>query len=164
MIKKAFGEKEFDYFTLMMMNSRFLKCKIKEGAQGYFRLLPTNMYGPAEKTYYKEEEITEFPGAICYSYGKGKTVYIPWLLGSEYDAKGNYAHRAVFLGSLNNLLQVEANIKTDASPMIEITHLANRNGAFEWIGMINHSGLWGHLSGNQSLYRIQISVLNHKNR
>ncbi len=27
--------------------------------------------------------------------------------------------------------------------MIEITHLANRNGAFEWIGMINHSGFMG---------------------
>ncbi|MFZ2339690.1 MAG: alpha-amylase family protein [Bacteroidales bacterium] len=141
--KKAFGEKEFDYFTLMMMNSRFLKCKIKEGAQGYFRLLPTNMYGPAEKTYYKEEEISEFPGAIYYNYGEGKTVYIPWLLGSEYNVKGNYAHRAVFLGSLNNLLQVETNIKTDASPMIEMTHLANRNGSFEWIGMINHSGFMG---------------------
>jgi len=141
--QKAFGEKEFDYFTLMMMNSRFLQCKIKEGAQGYFRLLPTNMYGPAEKTYYKEEEITEFPGAIFYNYGEGKTVYIPWLLGSEYDVKGNYAHRAVFLGSLNNLLQVEPNIKTDASPMIEMTHLANLNGSFEWIGMINHSGFMG---------------------
>ena len=32
---------------------------------------------------------------------------------------------------------------TDASPVIEMTHLANLNGAFEWVGMINHSGFLG---------------------
>ena len=141
--KKAFGEKDFDSFTLMMMNSRFLKCNLRKGASGYFRLLPTNMYGPAEKTYYTDEEITNYPGAVSYDYGKGKTVFIPWMLGSEYDKKGNYAHRAVFLGSLKSLLQVEQNIVTNASPLVEMTHLANLNGAFEWIGMINHSGFLG---------------------
>ena len=65
------------------------------------------------------------------------------MLGSEYDAKGNYAHRAVFLGALNNLLQIDRTIETDASPMLEMTHLANLNNAFEWIGMINHSGFMG---------------------
>jgi len=141
--QKAFGEKDFNYFTLMMMNSDFLKCKIKEGATGYFRLLPTNMYGPAEKTFYSEDQITEFPGVISYNFGKGKSVFIPWMLGSEYDAKGNYAHRAVFLGSLSNLLQIDKTIETDASPLLEMTHLANLNNAFEWIGMINHSGFMG---------------------
>jgi len=101
------------------------------------------MYGPAEKTYYADEEITNYPGAVSYDYGKGKTVFIPWMLGSEYDKKGNYAHRAVFLGSLKSLLQVEENIVTDASPLVEMTHLSNLNGAFEWIGMINHSGFLG---------------------
>jgi hypothetical protein len=141
--KQAFGEKDFDCFTLMMMNSKFLKCKLKEGANGFFRLLPTNMYGPAEKTYYANDEITDFPGAISYKFGKGQTVFIPWMLGSEYDKKGNYAHRAVFLGSLNQLLKIEKTIITDASPLVEMTHLANLNGAFEWIGMINHSGFLG---------------------
>lgn len=141
--KNAFKEADFEHFTLMMMNSDFLKCRLKEGASGYFRLLPSNMYGPAEKTYYSEDQITEFPGAISYEYGKGSTVFIPWMLGSEYDAKGNYAHRAVFLGSLNNLLKIEKQVITNASPMIEITHLSNRNGAYEWLGMINHSGFMG---------------------
>jgi hypothetical protein len=38
---------------------------------------------------------------------------------------------------------VESAIETNASPVIEMTHLANLNGAFEWIGMINHSGFLG---------------------
>ena len=141
--KQALGQKEFKEFTLMMMYSRFLKCKVKENAQGYMRLLPGTRFGPAEKTYYAESDITNYPGAIAYTYGQGKTVYIPWMIGSEYNIKGNYAQRALFLGSLRNLLEVEIAIETDASPVIEMTHLANLNGGFEWVGMINHSGFLG---------------------
>jgi hypothetical protein len=64
-------------------------------------------------------------------------------LGSQYYFKGNYAHKALFTSALQNLLEVENTIITDASSMVEMTHLANRNGAYEWIGMINHSGQVG---------------------
>ena len=141
--KQALGQEEFRDFTLIMMNSTFLKCRIGENAQGFLRLLPSNMFGPAEKTYYKESDITDFPGAVVYNYGKGKTVYIPWSIGSDYNSKGNYSQKALFTGSIKNLLDVKNDLETDASPLIEITHLANLNGAFEWIGMINHSGFMG---------------------
>lgn len=141
--KQALGQIDFNDFTLMMMYSQFLKCNVKENAQGYLRLLPGTRFGPAEKTYYADRDITNFPGAISYVYGKGKTVFIPWMIGSEYNAKGNYAQRKLFTGSLKNLLKVENAIETDASAAIEMTHLANLNGAFEWIGMINHSGFLG---------------------
>lgn len=141
--QEAFGKEEFKDFTLMMMNSTILKCKVKKNARAFLRLLPGNMYGPAEKTYYDESEVTDFPGAILYTFGKGETVFIPWMIGSEYNLKGNYAHRALFMGALNKLLKVESALETDASPLIEMTHLANLNGAFEWVGMINHSGFLG---------------------
>ena len=141
--KQALGQNEFKDFSLMMMYSKFLKCKVKESAVGYMRLLPNTRFGPAEKTYYSEKDITDFPGAVSYTFGKGKTVFIPWMIGSEYNIKGNYSQRALFLGSLKNLLNVQSSIVTDASPVIEMTHLANLNGAFEWVGMINHSGFLG---------------------
>ncbi|HUX96571.1 MAG TPA: alpha-amylase family protein [Bacteroidales bacterium] len=141
--KENLGTEEFKDFSLMMMNSDFLKCTVREDGRGYLRLLPSNMYGPAEKTYYKESDITDFPGVIEYSYGKGKTVFVPWQLGSEYNIKGNYAQRALFSASLNKLLGISHSLKTDASPLIEMTHLANLNKAFEWVGMVNHSGFLG---------------------
>lgn len=52
-------------------------------------------------------------------------------------------HRALFVGALQNVLQTERTLVTDASPLIEMSHMINRNGAFEWIGMINHSGQLG---------------------
>ena len=52
-------------------------------------------------------------------------------------------HRTLFLSALQNLLNIDRTLVTDASPLVEITHLANRNGAFEWLGFINHSGQVG---------------------
>jgi len=49
----------------------------------------------------------------------------------------------LFVSALQNLLKVERTVITDASPLVEISHIANRNGAFEWLGMINHSGQIG---------------------
>ncbi len=141
--KQVLGPEDFNDFSLMMMNSEFLKCKVREGAKGFLKLLPSNMYGPAEKTYYKESDITDFPGTVANNYGKGETVFIPWTIGSDYNFKGNYAQKALFTASVKKLLSVEPNLITDASPLIEITHLANLNGEFEWIGMINHSGFMG---------------------
>lgn len=141
--KQALGQHDFKDFTLIMMYSNFLKCKLKANAKGYTHLLPSTRFGPAEKTYYAESDVTGFPGVVSYTYGKGSTVFIPWMLGAEYNTKGNYAQRTLFLASLQNLLKVNNAIQTNAPAVVEMTHLANLNGAFEWVGMINHSGFMG---------------------
>lgn len=141
--KSVLGQKEFEDFDLMMMYGDFLKCKTRGNAKGYLKLLPATMFGPPEKSYYTEAEITDVPGIISNDFGKGKLVFIPWQIGSQYNFKGHYAHKALFVSAFNNLLKVKNSIVTDASPLIEMTRLANRNGAFEWIGMLNHSGQIG---------------------
>lgn len=141
--KMILGPEDFRDFEMMMMYSGFLKCKPASGAKGCLRLIPQTVFGPPEKCYYTESEITAFPGVIINTYGKGKSVFIPWELGSQYNFKGNYAHRALFEASLMNQLDFKSSIETDASPLVEMSHLNNLNGAFEWIGMINHSGQIG---------------------
>lgn len=141
--KKALGPEECKDFTLMMMYSDFLQCKAGGGAESFLKLVPETRFGPPEKSYYTAADITAVPGVFSNVFGKGKTVFIPWRLGAQYRLKGNYAHRALFVSALKNLLQVKRSIETNASPLIEITHLTNENGKFEWIGMINHSGQIG---------------------
>jgi hypothetical protein len=141
--KTALGREAFKDFTLMMMYSDFLQCKTKDTAEKYLKLIPNTRFGPPEKAYFTEDEVTDVPGLISNVYGKGKTAFIPWQIGVQYHFKGNYAHKTLFIAALQNLLEVENSIHTDASPLIEMTHLANHNGAFEWIGMINHSGQVG---------------------
>ncbi|MDR2917366.1 MAG: beta-galactosidase [Tannerella sp.] len=141
--KQALGRDGFKDFSIMMMYSDFIKCRPAANATGYMKLLPHTRFGPPEKAYYTEEEITDYPGLICNTYGKGKSAFIPWKLGDQYRFKGHYMHRMLFVSALRNLLNIEPAIQTNASPLIEMTHLANRNGEFEWIGMINHSGQIG---------------------
>ncbi len=141
--KAALGKDRFKDFTLMMMYSDLLKCTPAGNAQSFLKLVPSTRFGPPEKSYYTSENITDVPGVIANVYGKGKTVFIPWQIGSQYQFKGNYAQRELFISSLKSLLAIENDFTTDASPLIEMTHQANRNDAFEWIGMINHSGQIG---------------------
>jgi hypothetical protein len=138
--KAAFDGKEFKDFSIMMMYSDFMKCKLSAGATGYFRFLPETRFGPPEKSYFTQEDITGFPGLVYNNYGKGKSVLIPWEIGEQYQLKGHYMHRLLFVAALQNLLKVERTVFTDASPLVEVSHLANLNGAFEWLGLINHSG------------------------
>ena len=141
--KYVLGKKEFKDFSIMMQYSDFMQCKPTGDAKGYMKFLPSTRFGPPEKAYYTQENITEYPGLISNIYGKGKSVFIPWELGEQYLDKGHYMHRTLFVSALQNLLGVERTVVTNASPLIEMTHLANRNGAFEWFGMINHSGQIG---------------------
>ena len=137
------GRKEFEDFDLIMMNSRFAKCQTTENAKGYLRLLPNTMHGPPEKCYFTDDEVTGFPGLIYNEFGNGRVVFIPWLIGSQYSWKGNNGQRTLFLAALRNLLDVESQLITNASPLIEMTHLGNLDGVFEWLGLINHSGQIG---------------------
>lgn len=142
--KEALGEREFKDFTIMMVYSDFLKCKPRgKEAMGFLRLVPETRFGPPEKSYFTQQDIIDVPGVITNTFGKGKSVFIPWQLGTQYYFKGNYMHRALFVGALQNILKFERTIITDGSPLIEMSHMANRNNAFEWIGMINHTGQIG---------------------
>jgi hypothetical protein len=152
--KSSLGQKELEDFSLMMMYSDFLKCQPRDEAESYLKLIPNTRFGPPEKAYFTEAEVTDVPGVFANGFGKGKTVFIPWQVGSQYHFKGNYAHRALFMAALQNLLQVESSLETNASPLLEMTHLANRNGAFEWIGLINHSGQVG------ASFREPVPILN----
>lgn len=156
--KAALGQKELADFSIIMQYSDFLKCTPTGAAKGYLKFLPQTRFGPPEKSYYTEADITDFPGLVSNTYGRGKTVFIPWQLGEQYYTKGHYMHRTLFVAALQNGLQVNREVVTTASPLVEITHLANRNGAFEWLGMINHSGqIGGSLREPVSMRDIRLS-------
>jgi len=139
----AMGQNEFKDIGLVMMYSDMLKLKPLDNTKSYMKLVPATRFGPPEKIYIDDSQITNTPGMFSNTYGKGQSVFIPWLLGTEYYLKGHHAHKALFVAAIKNLLKVDMSLKTDASPLIEMTHLVNRNNAFEWIGMINHTGQVG---------------------
>ncbi len=111
--KTALGQEEFRDFDVVMMNSDFLRCQTGPTAKGYMKLVPNTMHGPPEKCYFTDADVTDYPGIVVNEYGNGNSVYIPWLIGSQYNWRGNNAHRALFLSSLQNLLNFKNQLITD---------------------------------------------------
>jgi hypothetical protein len=138
-----YGEQELADFDLMMVYGDFMQLGTRGNARGSMRMVPNTMYGPPEKNYFLEHEITEYPGVVYNQYGSGVSVCVPWGLGAQYNAKGHHAHRAFFAGIMRNALRANSLVTTDASQLIEISHLRNRGGAFEWVGLLNHTGQIG---------------------
>ena len=118
-----------------------LLCETKQGAGAYLGFIPPAMIGPPEKCYYTE--VTEIPGLISNDYDKGKTAFFPWNLGVIYHHKRHYGHSALIMSVLEKLLDYEKEIKTDVSPMLEIARQKDSKGAFEWYGLMNHTGQLG---------------------
>jgi hypothetical protein len=147
--RAAFGPDELRDFDLMMVYEDLLRLRPRTGARGYMNLIPNTMYGPPEKNYFLEDEITDDPGAVYNEHGNGRSLFVPWGLGSQYYAKGHHIHRAFFRGVLRNVLQVERSVETDAPHLVEVSHLINRNGEFEWVGLLNHTGQVGPTLGGQ---------------
>ncbi len=141
--KSSLGEEAFSNIDLMMMYSDFLKVRATKNAKTLFRLMPVSMYGPPEKNYYTKDELTDWPGMVVNTYGDGKTVFLPWKLGTQYSFKAHHAHRALFQRIVETIFQVDHLLKAEASHLLELSHMINRHGTFEWVGMINHSGQTG---------------------
>lgn len=141
--KSAFGALPFKDFSIMMVYSDFLKTIPLPNATSYMRFLPATRFGPPEKAYFLETDITDYPGAVKNQYGKGLSLFIPWQLGAQYYQKAHYTHRSLFTSAITEVLKVKRTVSFNTSSMIELTHLVNRDKAFEWFGMINHSGQVG---------------------
>lgn len=156
--KDILGNDLFEDFDLVMMNSNFLKTKPEGSAQSITSLIPRIMHGPPEKCYFTEDEITDYPGVIFNTFGDGKAVFLPWMIGEQYNWKGNNVQRTLFLAILDNILNVDRTIVTDSPSLVEMSHMVNRNGAFEWIGMINHTGQI------TNSFREQVPIYNRKIR
>jgi len=68
--KKRLGDSIFNQFDLVYAWEQGLLCQTKPGAESMLGFIPPAMIGPPEKTYYTE--VTEIPGLIFNSTGKGK--------------------------------------------------------------------------------------------
>ena len=139
--KQRLADSVFKHFDLVYAWESGLLCKIKSGAESMLGFIPPAMIGPPEKTYYTK--VTEIPGLIFNSSGKGKSSFIPFRIGSLYHHTRHYGHAALVMSTLNKLLEYKNEMETNASPLVEISRQKSPAGKFEWYGLLNHSGQLG---------------------
>ena len=77
---------------------------------------------------------------IYNEYGKGKTVYFPWQIGQQYNFRSHHGHGALISGAINDLLEIDNPIETNANPLVELSYQESKDGDFAWFGLLNHSG------------------------
>ncbi|MFC1552244.1 alpha-amylase family protein [Candidatus Latescibacterota bacterium] len=131
----------FEDLDIVYLNGDFLESSLKPGAEGYFGLIRQAMFGPPEKSYYSE--VSDVPGMIVNQFGRGRSAYLPWGIGEHYDFQSHHGHSMLVMAALDDLLEYSQPVQIDGSPLVEVTRQVSTDGAFEWIGLANHSGQLG---------------------
>lgn len=112
-----------------------LMAEFEEGTQKYLSLIPEHPFGPPERCYYTE--VTEHPGVTVHSYGKGRGVYIPWLVGTFYYNEG-FQNTLNFMQDVLYHLCDVAQIAPGLTPMVEVC-LGRKEGK-TIVQLVNTSG------------------------
>lgn len=107
-------------------------------AQAYLRLIPEHPFGPPERCAFSE--ITEEPGILRMSWGKGQGIYLPFLPGAVYRREG-YQNTLSLMQDVLFVLAGARSIAPELTPMTEVT--LNRSGGKLLIQLVNTSGVFG---------------------
>ncbi|SFL01153.1 Hypothetical glycosyl hydrolase 6 [Paenibacillus sp. 1_12] len=131
----------FEDLDIMYLYDEFFQARCKAQCTSFLRYIPPCMFGPPEKCYYTI--VTDIPGLIHHSYGKGSTALIPWTIGKHYEKLSNHAHSKLVLSALIDLLQVERSLLVNTYPTVEVaSHLKKEDGS-TLIHLVNLSGQLG---------------------
>ena len=103
---------------LIPVGDKMVFVESRKETKKYLRLIPPHMYGPPEKCYFTEK--THTPGVTKYYYGKGKSIYIPWLPGSFYNQVGHSNTFWFMKDILVNMCDIQS-VGMDMSPMVELS-------------------------------------------
>lgn len=121
--------------TYIPFGEELLMAEFEEGTQKYLSLIPEHPFGPPERCYYTE--VTNHPGVTVYSYGKGKGVYIPWMIGAFYYNEGVQNTLNIMQDVLYYLCGA-AQIAPELTPMVEVC-LGRKEGK-TIVQLVNTSG------------------------
>jgi hypothetical protein len=110
-----------------------------EDTEGFLRLIPSDIFGPPEKCYYRQ--VSEHPALLLHRHGEGAAAAFPWQVGSMYGQQCHVGHAALVMSAIDGLLQADRRLVVRAPPLVEVTH--RRGEGFEWVALFNHSGQLG---------------------
>lgn len=109
------------------------------GAEEVLEIMPPESFGPPEVCYCQEES-TGNPAFTIYNNGKGKVVYIPWLLGTTYYTESYDIWLLLAKDILENIFSLKS-IAPSLTPMVEVT-MGVKDGAI-MLQLVNTSGFFG---------------------
>ncbi|QEN09439.1 hypothetical protein EXM22_16165 [Oceanispirochaeta crateris] len=125
---------------LIYFGDTFIFAEYSDSAKGSLRLIPPHWVGPPERCYWKQ--VSDIPGVVVNSYGKGKCVFLPWLPGRLFLQEG-HDNTVVFMGDLLKETAALKSVGGNLSPMVEVSMARGANDFFSLIQLVNTSGHYG---------------------
>ena len=148
-----------DQLDILYLDSLFLEMAVSETADTYFKYISKCMYGPPEKCYYTDSNISDVPGMIVNRYGTGISAYIPWGIGRQYEYFANNSQHLVITSIVDSLIRLDRTVKTACSELIEISLYEQQEERRMVLNLINHTGQFGTaFFKNLPIYDIEVSV------
>ncbi len=135
--KKVFTS--YEEVDVIPIGEHMVMNEYKADTQCYLKLIPPHRYGPPEYCYYTNT--SEQPGVTRYNYGKGYSIYLPWLCGTFYNLGGHCNPSMLMKDILMGLCKISS-IAKELSPMVEVSLSQRRNGEL-FVQLVNNSGCFG---------------------
>lgn len=139
--RSRLGQTNLEKLDLVFLQGPFHVYEPKTQAEGLLRLIPADMFGPPEKCYYRD--VSNHPALFYKQSVRGAVAFFPWGIGAHYEQQCHAGHASLVMGAIDRLLELDRRLAVAASPLVEVTHRAGRNGKFEWVSLFNHSGQRG---------------------
>ena len=124
-------------------------------ATGFCPIMPAQKFGPPEVCYCQEEP-TGLYGVLVNNYGNGKTVYLPWNIGSIYYTEGYDIWFDLAKSVLVDVLGIKQ-VAKNLSPMVEVTVGMSKGKTL--ISLVNGTGHFGtSFFDPVSIYDVEIEL------
>ncbi|HXF64235.1 MAG TPA: beta-galactosidase trimerization domain-containing protein [Caldilineaceae bacterium] len=126
---------------LVYLDGLYIYAHYVEGAKPHMKMAPPQPFGPPERTY-SHLPLTDHPGFVVHPHDAGKAIHLPWLPGALFHRQG-YPNTSEFIADLLEHIAGVEPVGGNLSPMVEVTHFASRDGAFDLVHLVNGSGHFG---------------------
>ncbi len=136
--RRRFKRPLLDKIDLVFLSGDFNVYEPKGGVEGLLRLIPQDMFGPPEKCYYRK--VSNHPALLYNQYAKGQAACFTFDIGTHYQTQCHQGHADLVIGAIDHVLGLERRLNVKTSQLVEVTHRISHDGAFEWLGLFNHSG------------------------
>lgn len=129
------GMEDSDILALL---GEYLVVTPREGSQQSLQMIEPGRYGPPEKCYGAKE--TDLYGVIWYSYGEGRTAYLPWQPDRFYYSHALPEYRYLLGGLARAMAQEPLVLETNADPRVEIVIRDQPSTGRRMVHFVNYSG------------------------
>jgi hypothetical protein len=136
--KSAF--RRFEATDLVYLDGPYFRAEYAGDCRRQLRWIPPHNFGPPERCYY--ELVSDEPGFVTQSFGKGRVVYVPWLPGQLFHRQG-HVNTSDFMADLLEGAADLAPVGGTLPPTVEVTWFENPEREYDLLHLVNGSGHFG---------------------